>query len=594
MRLDQDQIFTFCEEPVNGESVARGRTLQDYHKLHIEGKGYDGFLKQIEGYEDTNDLKLRKQLSGAATVDIMTTVIDELSRWKNTQGTNKKYHLKDKEKENDFTQMLGGVWKETSLNDFITSFFDKALFTEFNGFVVVTKPKIKDGAAYKEGVQIPWGGDDLDPYLIFVAAEDVRDFKSTGNKVEYLIFKTGEITNDDGSKRADVLRAIDDTTDRVINFYEGKKQGEQCELVSEIENELEYVPAVQISTFKENITNDEIKDSPVAHLIPMLDRYLSKDSFQTITEIKHAFPKLAALSVECRACEGSGVAVNKNTGDQVKCTECQGRGIKVPFSHGAFMALQEVPEDTVFPPGAPASYITPDNDSVRYGKETLDELKERILFSGTGNKALVSEEISRTATESIINHRSLEDRVGDIIDNIETVETFLTDAIGKMHNSFKGAYEGCTVKYGRNLNLRDENTVLQEIKQSKDAGMPESHIENLQKELISSRYKNSPEMLNRYLLLADIEPLCGYTAKEVLDMREYLNPEILKLKVNFNERVDEFEQQNGVVTEYGADMDHDKRVVEIRTKLLEYGNDYSSGTGDGRPGQSSGQDPDNL
>ena len=491
--------------------------------------------------------------------------------------------------------MLSGVWKDTSLNEFVTSFFDKALFTEFNGFVVVTKPKIEKGVAIKEDVITPYDGGELDPYLIFVAIEDVRDFRSTGDKVEYLIWKTAEEVDDTGNKKADILRAIDDSTDRLIRFEDGKKEGEMCTELSAIENELEYVPAVQISTFKHALKKDEVKDSPISHLIPMLNRYLSKDSFQIMTEVKHAFPKLAAVALECPKCEGKGTVVNDSTGRQNKCTQCQGRGWRSPFKHGSFMALADKVDDNyVFPPGFPATYITPDNDSVRYGKETLEELKERILFSGTGNKALVSEEIARTATESVINHRSLEDRIGDIINNIEALETFLTDTIGKMHNSFKGAYEGCTIKYGRKLNLRDENTVLQEIKESKAAGMPESHIENLQKELIASRYKNSPEMLDRYLLLADIEPLCGYTAKEVLEMREYLDPKILGLKINFNERVDQFETEEGGVTEYAEDMDHDKRVVEIRTKLLEYGSNYSAGAGDEPGRRGDGQDTDTV
>ena len=594
MRLEQDQIFGFCEDPANEDCIKLGRDLQDSHKMHITGLGYKEYLTQIEGYEDGDDKQIRDQLSQPATVDIMKTVIDELTRWKNTQGTNKKYHL-DKEKENDFNDMLEKVWKDSSLDDFINAFFDKALFTEFNGFTVVTKPKIENGKALKEDIEIPYDGSDLDPYLIFVAIEDVRDFRVNGDKVEYLIWKTDEITDESGNRIADILRAIDDSMDRVIRWDDGKKDGEQCELISEIENELEYVPAVQVSNFKHEIKKDEVKDSPVSHLIPMLNRYLSKDSFHTITEVKHAFPKLAAVGLQCKECDGTGVKVDKNTGKQVKCSVCNGKGWRSPFKHGSFMALADkVEEGHVFPPGFPATYITPDNDSVRYGSETLDKLKERILFAGTGNKAIVSEEIARTATESVINHKSLEDRIGEIIDNIEMVETFLTDTIAGMHNSFKGSYQGCTVKYGRKLNLRDENTVLTEIKDSKAAGMPESHIENLQKELIASRYKNSPEMLDRYLLLADIEPLCGYTAKEVLEMRDYLDPKILGLKINFNERIDQFEQEQGTVTEFQPDQDHDKRVIEIRTKLLEYGDDFSAG-GSVEPGRrSDGQDPDTV
>jgi len=587
MILGLDEIFGFCGDPANKDCVDKGGTLQSDHKLHVTGEGFKTYLKQIKGYEDGEDKEIRDQLSQPATVDILKIIIDELSRWKNTQGTNKKYHLKDKEKETAFVDMLDGVWKNTSLDDFITGFFDKAIFTEFNGFAVVTKPKvdIENKLVEREGITERWDEKNVAPYIIFVSILDVKDYKITGDEVEYLIWKVGE-EMDGEAVVAEIFRAIDDSTDRIIRV---PMSGKDATLESELPNELGYVPAIQLSPIKHELTKDEVKTSPISHIIPMLDRYLSKDSFQTLTEIKHAFPKFVSVAFDCPKCHGTGEVINK-TGDSVECTKCGGLGKIAPFKKGSFMAIKDkVEEGHIFPPGAPATYITPDIESIRYGSESLETLKQRILFAGTGNKALVAEEIAKTATESVINHKSLEDRIGEVLDAVESRETFLTDTIAKSHLDFKGSYEGCTIKYGRKLNLRDENTVLTEIIESKKAGMPESHIESLQKELIASRYKNSPESRERFLLLADIEPLCGYTVKETLDMSEYIDPEMLKLKINFNERVDQFEKENGLITEYKPDMDHDTRVLEVRTKLLEYGNDSGTGTGQELQGGVSGQ-----
>jgi len=287
--------------------------------------------------------------------------------------------------------------------------------------------------------------------------------------VEYLIWKIGEIHNDGSETRnpntaqdvdvpiIEVYRAIDDTSDRIVHYERGGKG--KVTLISEIPNEVEFVPAVQVSTLKNELRSDLVKTSPIAHLIPMLNRYLSKDSFQTITEVKHAFPKLAAMGVSCPLCNGEKTVINKNTSKESICPKCGGYGLVSPFKKDSFLVMpQSLTEGHIFPPGAPATYITPDNDSVRFGDEKLDKIKERILFAGTGNKSLVSEEIARTATESVINHKSLEDRIGEILNIIEFVESFLTDTIGLMHNTFKSSYQGCTIKYGRKLNLRDENT----------------------------------------------------------------------------------------------------------------------------------------
>ena len=192
MILGLDKIFRFCEDPANEDCVNKGGTLQSDHKLHVTGEGYDSYLTQIKGYEDGEDKEIRDQLSQPATVDILKTIIDEHSRWKNTQGTNKKYNFKDKEKEKGFVEMLGKVWKNTSLADFITGFFDKALFTEFNGFAVVTKPLIDGKVLIKEGITEDYKGGNVDPYVIFVSISDVKDYRVTGDEVEYLIWKVGE------------------------------------------------------------------------------------------------------------------------------------------------------------------------------------------------------------------------------------------------------------------------------------------------------------------------------------------------------------------------------------------------------------------
>jgi len=282
----------------------------------------------------------------------------------------------------------------------------------------------------------------------------------------------------------------------------------------------------------------------------------------------HNFPKLSVIGVKCSYCGGTGVTDDND--EKKVCPRCLGSGKLNPFNEdGVIFLPQALEEGKSAYPGSPAAYVTPDIDSLEFAKERLADLRDAIIFAGTGNKNLVTERL-QTATETITNAKTLEDRIGDILDNIEAVETFLVDTTAKKHNKFAGSYENCHIRYGRKLNLRDEEIILKEIKLSKESGMPESHIENLQKELIASRYRNSPEDLKRNLLLADIEPLCSYSIAEIRNFAEQIDSSILSLKVNFNERVDTFEAEHGAITDYKPDFDYDKRVNEIRQILLNY------------------------
>ena len=55
-------------------------------------------------------------------------------------------------------------------------------------------------------------------------------------------------------------------------------------------------------------------------------------------------------------------------------------------------------------PGSPASYITPDNESLKTAIDDLTKLGLDILYSATGDKNLIVEGLE-TATENLINFK---------------------------------------------------------------------------------------------------------------------------------------------------------------------------------------------
>ena len=75
--------------------------------------------------------------------------------------------------------------------------------------------------------------------------------------------------------------------------------------------------------------------------------------------------------------------------------------------------------------------------------------------------------------------------------------------------------------------------------------------------------------LERQQLLADLEPLNGYTVKDVSDIKEFVSIDDLQLKYNFNTVVDTFEAKNGLIHEYMKDTEWKKRISGIREKFDE-------------------------
>jgi len=556
--LTTEQIKDKIKNPVSGNALEAGIDIQRRHKLHITGEGYSDRLRQLNGFESKLDFDARKQLTDPATIRLTAIILDNLNRWVTNQGTVKAIKWKQKEQDQMFKRVLNQVWRGNSLDDFISTFYKEAIYQEMQGFLLITKPLVIDSSTVlREGVEKAWDGKALDPYMVFIAAEDVHDYNGIGDDLEYIIIKYGK---DESNHK--IYRVIDDSQDMIVI-----DTGEDIMIrdTDIKDNPLGYVPAIQISNITERIRNDRVKTSPINHVLSDLDRYMKKDSDLIIQMVRHMYPKLASVTTTCKQCDGDGYYYDKET--KIKCPDCNGTGKVIPISRDGILGMPQYIDEGKTPyPGSPASYITPDNASLQTAIDDLEKLGLDILYSATGDKNIVKEGL-QTATENMINFKGLEDRIAEIVSMVESREEFIIKTVAKMHLDFANGFEGVSVRYGRRINVRGESEIMKEIDEAKKAGMPISHVSALQKELIFSKYKNNKTELERQLLLADIEPLNGYTVEEIMKMTSYIDAMTLRMKFNFNQLVNNFEAKKGNVQDYKPDKDWDKRVEDI-TKII--------------------------
>ena len=559
--LTVDQTVEKIREPAGRAFLQAGISIQNKHKIHVTGDGYEDKLKQLVGFESKGDYDVRKQLTSPATVQLCAIILDNLNRWATNQGTVKTIKFKQDAQEVKFRDVLSQVWRGKSLENFINTFYKEAIYQEMMGFLVITKPILitgteggVSGIKIREGIEMPYNGDALDPYIIFINAESVLDFNSVGDHLEYLIIDLGDYEQD--KKTYHTYRVLDDKQDTII-VWDGEKIINSRESLHGVG----YTPAIQVSNISKHLTDDKVKTSPIDHVIPALDRYMQKDSDLIIQMVRHMYPKLASVTTLCKQCSGEGYYYDKET--KIKCKDCNGTGKVIPISREGVIGMPQYIDEGKTPyPGSPASYITPDNASLQIAIDDLKELGKDILYSATGDKNLIVEGLE-TATENMINFKGLEDRIAEIIKMVESREEFIISTVAKMHIDFKNALEDVSVRYGRRLTLRGENEIMSEIKSAKDAGMPISHIEALQRELIYTRYKNNPTELERQLILSDLEPFNGYTVKEILDFKEFTDPMDINLKFNFNKLIDWFESTKGLLTQYEGGTEWSKRIENI-------------------------------
>lgn len=578
MILSPKQVLELVKTPID-PVIGENKKLQDAHKVHIQGTGFESVLKQIVGYENVEQFHERKLLTKPFTRPLFKKIMNAQSRWKSAWGTQKFYQFQKNSEElsKDFKeQVLSQVWKNTSIETFVKEFLSKAIYQEFNGFLLVEKPQVitDETGTYqvREGIYKTIEGDVTKPYICFKSVEEVYKFKVTGKTVEFIVLAFGEI--DQNGRKIQLYRVIDDRNDYIVE-KEGNKV-ELSKLYPVIEHKAGRCPVVSMTYINKELINDKSRTSPVDDIIQLLDYHLHQFAEHLVSEILHAHPNFFQVGQRCVEvfkdikCDGGRIAGQSNGQDiNIQCPSCKGTGLNQKKDASTIQILPAMDEmGNGVNITAPAGYVTPPVDILTYQQNSIDWMEEKILEAALGvNNFTQSEGLQQTATGVIANLKPLEDIISEIIDIIEGVETALTDILGKMYYGDK--YVRSEIIYGRKLTLRDENTLLREIKESKEAGASGTHIKSLNEELTYSRFIRSNSDLQRNIILNELEPLIGLTFKEIEDSNNI--PKTVKLlKQNFTDLIQRFEMENGNLNDFMPGKEQSKKVNKIREILLGY------------------------
>jgi hypothetical protein len=63
MILTDSMILELMQKPRNGANNIAGVKLQNDHKVHITGDGYLKLVKQVQGFESSNDFNVKTQIA---------------------------------------------------------------------------------------------------------------------------------------------------------------------------------------------------------------------------------------------------------------------------------------------------------------------------------------------------------------------------------------------------------------------------------------------------------------------------------------------------------------------------------------------------
>jgi hypothetical protein len=427
--------------------------------------------------------------------------------------------------------------------------------TEINCVMVVDMPLEDKGDRYPQ------------PYFYFVPISEVISYEVNPRtkNMNWIIFKNG-----------DVVIAIDDTSYRTF-AYEDRQLGE---LLTDNPHDLGYCPSRFFWSEPLSLSNPDIKKSPISKELSALDWYLFKSLGVKHLDTYASYPIYSAFEEECDYIDKDGNACHKGylqkpngeyvtgvDGTPMPCPICHGK--KQLMGAGSFITVP-VPTEGQPDLRKPVDITTVDRKSLDYNVEELKRLETKIVNSCVGVDNTILNETSLADKQVDASFESKDNVLNRIKQGFEEAQEWVDTTICLLR--YRSAFISASINYGNEFYTLTPETLQKRYTAAKEGGASEAELDALRTQLIETTYRHNPMVLQRMLILNDLEPYRHRTQDEVKALRElglFSDAELI-LKADFMGFVKQFERENDNILEFGTAIPYSEKIKTIYQTLLHY------------------------
>lgn len=566
MGLELNQIKQILQKPTKRQAIQKAVNMQRRLRLHTEtnvaisdiNQPTTIFLDWVKSLLPKDKFNIFLQLFKfpLPTPAVVEDVYRELERVFYSRNSSSSYQFTDSELAEDWAQYKKNnlnepeVWKTTGW---------KRMQVSPNSILVVDLPQVQTSAR-------------PEPYFYWLEIDAVIDYqvsKQDDNLFEWLIFKQPE----------NRIAVFDDT---YIRVYQLNEKNEIQSLVSEASHDLGYCPARFFWSTQLNEKNKDLKKNPITKELSNLDWYLFFALSKQHLDLYAPYPIYSAYEADCNFennetgdyCDGGFLRNAKgeykilNDGTVEKCPCCSEKRIAGP---GSFL---EVPipnqSEGVADMRNPVQITTIDKDSLEYNVKECVRLKNEIVVSVVGSGGTVSEKEAINETQVTANFESKTSVLNALKTNFELAQKFIEDTVCKLR--YGAAFISSSVSWGTEFYVFTVTELYSKYKQAKENGASNSELDAISQQILEVEYRNNPLVLQRMLILKQLEPYPHKTLDEVLKLyeKELLSKNLVRLKINFSSLIERFERENINIIEFASNKPLREKIDIINKKLLEY------------------------
>lgn len=566
MALELNQIKQILQKPSKRQVIQKAVNMQRRLRFHTEtniavsdiNQPTTIFLQWVKTLLPKDKFNIFLQLFKfpLPTPAVVEDVYRELERVFYSRNSSSSYQFTDSELAEDWAN-----YKKNSLNEpevWKTTGW-KRMQVSPNSILVVDLPQIQKSSR-------------PEPYFYWLEIDAVIDYqlsKLDDNAFEWLIF----------NQPNHQIAVFDDT---YIRVYQLNEKNEIQSLVSEASHDLGYCPARFFWSTQLNEKNKDLKKNPITKELSNLDWYLFFALSKQHLDLYAPYPIYSAYEADCNFennetgdyCDGGFLRNAKgeykilNDGTVERCPCCSEKRIAGP---GSFLEVP-VPNQSegVADMRNPVQITTIDKDSLDYNVSECARLKNEIVISVVGSGGTVSEKEAINETQVTANFESKTSVLNALKTNFELAQKFIEDTICKLR--YGDAFISSSISWGTEFYVFTVTELYSKYKQAKENGASNSELDAISQQILEVEYRNNPLILQRMLILKQLEPYPHKTLDEVIKLFEkgLLDEKLVKLKINFNTLVDRFERENINIIEFASKKPLRDKINIITNKLLEY------------------------
>lgn len=564
MALDLNQIKQILQKPTKRQVIQKAANMQKRLRFHTEtniavsdiNQPTALFLDWVRNLlpKDKYNIFLQLFKFPLSTPAVVEDVYRELERVFYSRNSSSSYQFTDSELAEDWAD-----YRKNKLNepDIWKTVGWKKMQVSINSILVVDLPQVQMSVR-------------PEPYFYWLEIEDVVDYEMINDtEFKWIVFRQP-------NRR---IAAFDDT---YIRVYQLNEKNEIASLVSEATHNLGYCPARFFWSTQLNEKNKDLKKNPISKELSNLDWYLFFSISKQHLDLYAPYPIYSAYAADCNFennetgdyCDGgflrnsSGEYKILNDGTVEKCPCCSEKRIAGP---GSFL---EVPipnqAEGIVDMRNPVQITTIDKDSLTYNVEECVRLRNDIIVSIAGSGGTVSEKEAINETQVAANFESKTSVLNALKTNFELAQKFVEDTICRFR--YGSDFISSSISWGTEFYVFTVKELYNKYEQAKTNGASESELDAITQQILEVEYRNNPLVLQRMLILKQLEPYPHKTLDEVLKLHEkkLLNENYIKLKINFSTLVERFERENINIIEFASARTFSEKIKLITDKLLDY------------------------